>query len=282
MRTALALGLFLRVGVFGLASPALADARAAPLATRLEQIRNDPELSSDPAVLEDLAAQASAAPATSVRADARLVVAEAWLGRLHRRADALGMLRQVADDPAADALTARLAEREIVDTLMAQGRIVGAASEVRAHESQVDARFAKQVRKLERRLWLRAAALGVIVLFAVLATLALVRAQRRRVLDVALGALRSFAPAAAAFAAFVGIVGGTLAAQFEKGNAAPFLLLGAAVAPLVLLGRAWSAVGAVHASARVGRGIICAASTLAAAFVVLESCSPMYLEGFGL
>ncbi len=282
MRTALALGLFLQVGVFGLPSPALADAGDAPLSTRLEQIRNDPELSSNPAVLEDLAAQASAAPATSVRGDARLVVAEAWLGRLHRQADALAMLRQVADDPAADLLTARLAEREIVDTLIAQGHIMGAASEVRAHESQVDARFAKQVRKLERRLWLRAAALGEIFLFALLTTLALVRAQRQRVLVLALDALRSFAPSAVAFAAFVGIVGGTLASQFEKGNAAPFLLLGAAGAPLVLLGRAWSAVGAADAPARVGRGIVCAASTLAAAFVLLEYCSPMYLEGFGL
>jgi hypothetical protein len=282
MRTALTLGLFLQVGVLGLASPALADASGTPLSTRLEQIRNDPQLSNDPAVLEDLAAQASAAPATSVRADARLVVAEAWLGRLHRRADALGMLRQVADDPAADSLTARWAEREVVDTLIAQGHIVGAASEVRAHESLVDARFAQQVRRLERRLWLRAAALGVIVLFGVLATLALVRAQRRGGLDVALDALRTFAPAAFAFAAFVGIVGSTLASQFEKGHAAPFLLLGAAVAPLVLLGRAWSAVGAVHAPARAGRGIVCAASTLAAAFVILECCNPMYLEGFGL
>jgi hypothetical protein len=282
MRTALALGLFLLVGVFGVARPALADAGDTPLSTRLEQIRNDPALSNDPAVLDGLAAQASAAPDTLIRADARLVVAEAWLGRLHRKDDALGMLRLVADDPVADSLTARLAEREIVDTLIAQGRIVRAASEVRAHEGQVDPKFATQVRKLERRLWLRVASLGEILLFALLVTVALVRARRRHALRAAFDALRGFAPAAAAFAAFVGFVGGTLASQFERGNAAPFLLLGAAVAPLLLLGRVWSAVGAAGGPARVGRGIVCAASTLAAAFMLLEYCSPMYLEGFGL
>jgi len=282
MRTALAFGLFLLVGVFGVARRALADAGDTPLSTRLEQIRDDPALSNDPAVLDGLASLASAAPDTSIRADARLVVAEAWLGRLHRKDDALGMLRLVADDPAADLLTARLAEREILDTLIAQGRIVRAASEVRAHEAQVDTKFAKQVRKLERRLWLRAASLGEILLFALLVTVALVRAKRRHALRAALDALRGFAPAAAAFAAFVGIVGGTLASQFERGNAAPFLLLGAAIAPLLLLGRAWSAVGAADGPARVGRGIVCAASTLAAAFMLLEYCSPMVLEGFGL
>ncbi len=282
MRTALALGLLLLAGGFGLPCSALADEGNPPLSTRLEQIRNDPSLSNDPAVLEALAAQASVAPATSVRAEARLVVAEAWLGRLHRKDDALEMLRQVAGDPAADALTARLAEREILDTWIAEGRVLAAARETRAHESLVDARFAKRMRKLERRFWLRAAALGEIVVFALLATLALVRAKRRHGLAPALDALRAFAPAAVSFAAFVGIVGGSLASQFETGNAAPFLLLGAAALPLLLLARAWSAVGTPAAAARVGRGMVCAASALATAFVLLEYWSPIYLEGFGL
>lgn len=282
MRTALALGLFLLAGVVGLPRSALADLDDPLLSARLEQIRNDPALSDDPVVLEGLAVQASASRATSVRAEARLVVAEAWLARLHRKNDALGMLRLVADDPAADSLTARLAEREILDTLVGAGHILAAASELRAHESQVDARFAKRVRKLERRVWLRTTAVGEIVVFALLVTLALVRAKRRRALAPAFAALRSFAPAAASFAAFVGVVGGLLASQFEAGSAAPFLLLGAAALPLLLLARAWSAVGAAAAPARVGRGIVCAASALAAAFVLLEHWSPVYLEGFGL
>jgi hypothetical protein len=282
MCPALALGLLLIAGVLGCPTPALADSGDEPLSARLAQVRSDPDLSNDGTVLEDLAARANAAPATPVRAEARMVVAEAWLGRLHRTDDGLEMLRRVADDPAADALIAHLAERDILDALIAKGDISRAAREVRVHESQVDARFAKQVRKLERRVWLRAAALGELILFAALVALALVRAKRRRLLGTAFDAVRGFAPAVVAFSAFVGIGGGLLASQFEAGDSFPFSLLGAAVAPLVVLGRAWSAVGSVSAAARVGRAAVCAASTLAAAFVLLELCSPMYLEGFGL
>jgi hypothetical protein len=282
MRQALALGLLLMAGALGCPMPALADSGDEPLSARLEQVRNDRDLSNDGAVLEDLAAKANAAPTTPVRAEARMVVAEAWLRRLHRTDDGLEMLRRVADDPAADSLTARLAERDILDTLIAKGHIASAAREMRAHESQVDWRFAKQVRRLERRLWLRAAAFGELILFATLVALAFVRAKRRRLLGTAFDALRGFAPAVVAFSAFVGIGGGLLASQFEAGDGFPFLLLGAAVVPLVLLGRAWGAIGSAGAGARVGRGIVCAASTLAAAFVLLEFCSPMYLEGFGL
>ena len=282
MRPALALGLLLMAAALGCAMPALADSGDELLSARLSEVRNDPDLSNDGTALEDLAAQANAARATPVRAEARMVVAEAWLRRLHRIDDGLEMLRRVADDPAADALTASLAERDILDTLIAKGHIAAAAREVRAHESQVDWRFAKQVRKLERRLWLRAAALGELTLFAALVALAFVRSKRIHRLATTFDALRGFAPAAVAFSAFLGIGGGLLASQFEAGNGFPFFLLGAAVAPLLLLGRAWSAIGAAGAAARVGRGLVCATSTLAAAFVLLEFCSPMYLEGFGL
>jgi len=282
MRPAVALALLLLGGLLGFPKAALADASGEPLSGRLEQIRNDAALSNDPAVLERLAVEASAAPGSPIRADARMVVAEAWLGRLHRTSDALAMLRLVADDAAADSLTRRLAEREIVDTLVMQGRIESAAIEVRAHESDVDARFARQIRRLERRPWLRVGAVAELVLFAALAALALLRAKRRRVLGAAFATLRGFAPTALAFSAFVAIVGGTLASQFETGNAAPFLLLGAALAPLVLLGRAWSAVGSNRVPARLGRGTVCAASVLAAAFVLLGGWTPMYLESFGL
>jgi hypothetical protein len=282
MRLALAFGLLLLGFVLGCPESARADSAVASLAARLGEIRDDPTLSSDPAAIEGLAVLAADAPATSVRAEARMVVAEAWLGRLNRTEDAVRMMRLVASDPEADALTARLAEREIVDVLIARGEIQSAVREVSAHESLVDPKFARQVRKLERRVWLRATALGVIGAFASLATLALVRAKRRRTLGPALAVLRGFAPVAVSFAAFVGITGGLLASQFEAGNATPFLFLGAAVAPLALLGRTWGAVGSAHVAARAGRAFACAASTLSTAFVLLDYCNPMYLEGFGL
>jgi hypothetical protein len=282
MQKALALGLLLLAGVIGSPTSAAADASEASLADRLAQIRNDPALSSDPAVVESLEGLADAAPATALRAEARMVVAEAWLGRMHRPADALRVLRRVVADPAADSLTSRLAEHEIVDTLIAQDRIQEAADEARAHAEKLDARFVLQVHRLERRRALWTAALAELILFVTLAAFGLVRASRRRILSRALVALRAIAPAVLAFSAFVALVGGALASQFESGNAGPFLALGAVVAPIVLVARAWSAVGSTKAPARIGRGIVCAASAFAAAFVLLDACSPLYLEGFGL
>jgi hypothetical protein len=278
----LAFALLVLASGLGPSGLAHADSGDQSLAERLDQVRGDPKLSGDPAVIDDLATRANRAPGTSIRGDARMIVAEAWLGRLRRTDDALKMLRLVADDPAADALTGRLAEREIVDTLIAQGHIETAAREVRAHEDLVDWRFVIQVRRLERRLWLRTASLGVIVLFGLLVGRALLGARRRHDFKPAADALRRFAPGAVGFSAFVGVVGGTLASQFEAGNAEPFLLLGAAMAPLALLARAWSAVGSAAPTARIARALVCTASTFGIAFVLLEVCNPAYLDGFGL
>jgi len=282
MQKALALGLWLLAGVIGFPTLAAADASGASLADRLAQIRNEPALSNDPAVVESLEGLADAAPATALRAEARMVVAEAWLGRMHRPTDGLRVLRLVAADPTADVLTSRLAEREIVDTLIAQDRVHEAADEARTHGEKLDPRFVRQVHRLERRRGLWTAALAELVLFAALVAFELVRASRRRTLGRALDALRAIAPGVLAFSAFVAVAGGGLASQFEAGNAGPFLALGAVVAPIVLLARAWSAVGSTQALARIGRAIACAASAFAAAFVLLDAYSPLYLEGFGL
>ncbi len=106
-----------------------------PLAT-LEHVRRHPELASDPAAVEALAHEAERAPQPGlVRVEARMFVAEAWLGRMHRPADALAQLHAVSDDPEADPLTSRLAEREIVDTLVGEGRaLLGLLGGHRARE----------------------------------------------------------------------------------------------------------------------------------------------------
>ena len=95
-------------------------------------------------------------------------------------------------------------------------------------------------------------------------------------------ALRDLAPVALPFVAFMAIPGGLLAAKYESGNAAPFYLLGAAALPLVLVARAWSAVGSATQGARLGRSVLCAATVAATAFTVLDRLDPRYLEGFGL
>ncbi len=44
----------------------------------------------------------------------------------------------------------------------------------------------------------------------------------------------------------------------------------------------WGAVGSEGAAPRAGRALLCAASVLAAAFLLLDLVNPTYLEGFGL
>jgi hypothetical protein len=250
--------------------------------TRLEKVRRDPAASSDPAAIDALARDLESFPPGPVRVEARMLVAEAWLGRMHRPGDAVGQLRKVTEDPKADALTQRLAERELVDALVSTGRIDEAATEASTHANRLDTRFVKQVGRLVVRRAVRIGSLVVLGAFALLAVAGLVRAGMRRQLGTALLELRKLAPVAVLFVAFVAGAGGLLATKYESGNAAPFLLLGAGVLPLLLVARAWSAVGSQAAGARAARALLCGATVVAAAFTLLEWLDPQYLPGFGL
>jgi hypothetical protein len=140
----------------------------------------------------------------------------------------------------------------------------------------------KQMGRLLVRRALRWAAFAVLATFAWLAAIGLWRAGRRRALQQVGRDLRQMAPVAVGFVAFVVVAGGLLASKYESGSATPFILLGAGVLPLLFLGRAWSAVGSQTASARAARGLLCGATVLAEAFVVLDLCGAQYLLGFGL
>jgi hypothetical protein len=253
----------------------------APLA-RLEAVRRDASAASDPAAIDALAHDLESFPPGQVRVEARMLVAEAWIGRMHRPDDAIGQLRQVTDDPKADPLTGRLAERQLVDALVATGRAREAAAEARAHASRLDPRFVKQVERLVLRGQVRIAAVATLGAFLALAASGLVRAARRRELGAAGRGVRAIAPVAVLFVAFVAVAGGVLASNYESGNASPFLWLGAAVLPLVLVARAWSSVGSPRAAARIARATLCGGAVVAAAFVLLDALDPQYLSGFGL
>lgn len=253
----------------------------APLA-RLEEVRRDPVLSRDPVAVERLASDAETFPAGRVRTEARMVVADAWMGSLQRPGDALVELRRVARDPATDPLTASLAERLIVEELTNVGSPADAASEAVAHADLLDAGFVARVRRLARRRWLLACAQACIAAFAGFAVTAVARARRRQGMREALQAVRDFAPMAVAFALFLGVAGGALASRYESGNARPFAFLGAAVLPLLLVARSWNAVGSPHTGPRVGRAVLCGVAVVAAAFALLATTTPDYLDGFGL
>jgi hypothetical protein len=122
----------------------------------------------------------------------------------------------------------------------------------------------------------------VLALFGGLAATALLRAHLRGAFPDAVRALRGVAPLATLFVAFLALAGGILASKYESGNSAPFLLLGSASLPLVLLARAWGAVGSPRSASRAVRALLCAATMFAAAFLVLEGLDPQYLSGFGL
>ena len=251
-------------------------------AERLDRVRQSPTLSADPATIDALARDVQSFPPGTVRVEARMFVASAWLGRMHRPDDAIPLLRAVSDDPDADSLTARLAEREIVQTWIDEGRLDEAAAEAASHADRLDPRVVKQTRTLLRRRAIRRGALVELGAFAGLAGASLLRALRRGALGDAGRALRRIAPVALGFAAYVAVAGGVLASHYETGNAAPFVAFGLLVLPLVFVARAWSAVGATSARARAGRAALCAVSVFAAAFMLLDAVDPTYLEGFGL
>jgi hypothetical protein len=265
------------------------DARARPGETdeaearaRLERVRSDPALADEPAEIDALARDLESFPDGPVRVEARVFVAEAWLGRMGRPAAAVAELRRVVDDPAAPTVTARLAERQIVGELLAEGAIVEAASEARARADLLDRSFLATVERLARRRWERRGAVLVVASFGVLVSAALARAAARGSLGAAARALRATAPVAAPFLLLMAAAGGLLASLYEPAHLSPFLFFGAAALVVVLAARAWSAVGSTRTACRLGRGLLCGATVLATAFALLDALDPTYLEGFGL
>jgi hypothetical protein len=186
------------------------------------------------------------------------------------------------DDHLEDPLSRGLAETQIVEALIKAGKLREAAAEARAHAALLDARFVRRVERLARRRWIARAAATVLVGFTGLAAAALLRARRQGRLRDAGRALVALAPVALTFLAFVAIGGGALASRYESGSSLPFLILGTVSSPLVLLAGAWSAVGSTRPVVRLGRALLCGATLVATAFVLLDTVSPDYLEGFGL
>jgi hypothetical protein len=204
------------------------------------------------------------------------VVAEAYLGRMHRRADGITVLRKVVNDPAADPLTVRQASRELVDALVLSGDLAGAADAARTGDPKLEG----DVKTLVRRKNMHASAIAALTLFAIFAVAVIARGRSR--LATVGNAVGAWTKIAIPFVAWMTILGGMLASQYERGHALPFFLLGAAVFVLTLLARAWGAAGSGAPAARAVRAVLSAASVVAAAFLVLESLDTGYLEGFGL
>jgi hypothetical protein len=252
-----------------------------PLA-RLERVRRDPSKSADPQEIDALAADAERFPPGRVRLEARLLVAQAWLGRMHRPAAAIRELDAVATDPAADPVTARFADPPHRDEGVDELALGEARALADRHRDRLDRAFVTRIDRLARRVWLRAASVAAVLAFLALAGASLLGASRRGGLGAARRPLRALAVPAAVFAFDVGCAGALLARGEEGASGRPFVLFAAAVLPLLLVARAWSAVGSNRQGARAGRAALCAATALATAFLVLDATDPTFLEGFGL
>jgi hypothetical protein len=249
----------------------------APL-VRLETVRRSPALSNDPAAIDALVRDAAAFPPGKVRVDAWALAAEAYAGRLHRPADAVPLLRLVADDPHADVLTARSAVSELLAMSTAAGDYDGALAIVDKYPKALPPGTRKDVLRLVRRRGIRFAAWGDLAVLAGFALLALARPGRGAVV----GAVGRVAPMAALFAAAATGIAGYLASRYEQSNPYPFAAMLPVMLLVSLLARAWSAGGTPKPAARLIRSVVAFAGIFAAAFLVLDRMDPMYLAGFGL
>jgi hypothetical protein len=249
----------------------------APL-VRLETVRRDPLLSNSVDAVDALAKDAESFPRGPVRVEARLLAAEAYRARLHRPDEQIALLWLVVRDPSASDVESREAAVEIILAEIARGDLDAAQRAQLELGTKLDAAHASMVARLLRRRRALAVAkpeLGlVLVLFGI--------AMARRGVGAAVEAVRRVVPLAAAFALFVGAGGGLLAASYDAGNATPFLVLAPVILGVILLARAWGAVGSREVSARVFRAVLCASSLCAVALLVLDRLTPQYLEGLGL
>jgi tetratricopeptide (TPR) repeat protein len=253
----------------------------APL-RRLEQVRRDPALASDPEAIDALARAADDFPPGRVRVEAWALVGEAYANRLGRPDDAARCYRKILGAADADPVLAKKAARDLVTLATSRGDLAGASAAVALAGERADPKLARDVERLVRRRHMHIASILVLAATALLAGRACVTAARRGAAARVGAALRHVAPLAIGGSAYVALAGGVLASRYEAGTGTPFFLFGAALVPILLVARAWGAAGASSRRARAARAVACAASALCAAFLVLETLDARYLEGMGL
>jgi hypothetical protein len=148
--------------------------------SRFLRMQRDPALAADANAVEAFAREVDAFPPGLLRGEARLFVADQWLGPLHKREDGMRELRKVADDAAAGGVSARLAERALVHAWLADGRLDEAAREVETRAPMLDSELVGRVEGLLRRRMLRRGAALALAVCLGLAAIAMLRAHRRR------------------------------------------------------------------------------------------------------
>ncbi len=250
----------------------------APLA-RLEAVRRQAD--ADRATIDALARDAASFPAGRVRAEARLVVAEAYWHRFGELGLAAAALEEALSDPAADRLTRALAMNELVALERERGDLQAAHRALERFPDLVPALRA-EVARLVRRVWIRRVALGTVAVLGAIGLLSIVRLLRRT-RDPERVTRAVVRPLAVGFALYLGGAAAILVRLHGDGDARPFIWLGLGVFAVDVAARAWRlGSGDTRAVARASRAIVCAAGVLAVAFLALAGTSAGYLESFGL
>jgi hypothetical protein len=149
----------------------------APLTT-LAAVRQDAGSLGEGAAVDRFAVQTESFPPGLVRSELRVRMAEAWL-KLGRRTEAVGELRRVVSDSSSGDADRVFAERDLVETLLADGQLDVAREEVGAHPFDPKA-MAEVGRLVRRRLLHRAIAASLLLLFVVTIG-TVVRTGRRRI-----------------------------------------------------------------------------------------------------
>jgi tetratricopeptide (TPR) repeat protein len=252
----------------------------APLA-RLEEVRRDRARSGDRAVIEALERDAASFPPGRVRAEARLLVAEAYWRRLGEPRRAIPPLEAAIEDPAADRTTRSLALSELVTVHRALGDLDGARRAV-DRIPDLSPRLRTEVLRLWRRARLRDGSIALLAALGAAGVAALARLawRARDVRDVPAKVVR---PLSVAFSLYLGGMAAVLVRLHGEGDARPFLWLGLGVLALDVTARAlrlaWSPD---RASVRALRVVACVGGVAAAAFLAIERTDAGYLESFGL
>ena len=251
----------------------------APL-VRLESVRRNPLATRDD--IETLAHDAEHFPAGRVRAEAQLVVAEAFWHRFGSPDLAAHALDAALSDASADRLTRALAVSELVALERERGRL-DAAARVVSRFPDLAPNLRAEVQRLVRRVWIGRVAIGFVAAVLLIGIVAVVRAifWLHRDADAV---LRTAVQArSVAFALYMGGAASLLVRLHGEGDVRPFLWLGFGVLAIDAAARGWR-MGFVdeRPRARLARSIICGIAVLAIAFLSLQYVDASYLETLGL
>ncbi|MBL8605492.1 MAG: hypothetical protein JNK72_26410 [Myxococcales bacterium] len=241
----------------------------------LERVRRDPALARDLDAIRRLDAESARFAPGRVRAEARYLVAEAYLERLARPDDAVRVYLALARDGATPPHLRDLAADRLVTARQRSGDETQAAREVEGLD--VDEAVRANARVLARRRALLRASVALLVALALSAAAAGVKIFRGRLKKSLVAQLARVTPLAQLGLLTAG--GGLLAWRTDDHDPWPFLTLGLGTIGVYLAAVTLKTAGLLP---RALRAAFCALAVLAVAYLAMFLHDPQMLEGVSL